>query len=98
MPLDEALQERAEDCRQRPPAYGQRPQAAVEGPESAVGKTAAPRMDAESGPLQPSLTLPPCGYFVSAQHEADCARFLAETKRLARRRAEAALGRPSAAY
>jgi hypothetical protein len=44
-----------------------------------------------------SLAPPPCGHFVSAQYEADCARFLAETKRLARRRAEAALGRTSAA-
>lgn len=53
--------------------------------------------DAESEPLQPSLAPPPCGHFVSAQHEADCARFLAEAKKLARCRAEAAPRRPSAA-
>ena len=39
----------------------------------------------------------PRGEFVSACYEADCARFLAETKDLARRRAEAALNRPSLA-
>ena len=50
-----------------------------------------PQVAVESAP-------PPCGHFVSAQHKADCARFLADTKKLARRRAEAALGRPSAAW
>jgi hypothetical protein len=44
---------------------------------------------------EPSLPAPlPRGEFVSARYESDCARFLAETKDLARRRAEAALTRP----
>lgn len=51
-------------------------------------------MDAAK-PLAPPLAPPPCGHFVSARHETDCARFLAETKKLARRRAEATLGRQS---
>jgi hypothetical protein len=46
-------------------------------------------------PLLPAP--PPRGEFVSARYESDCARFLAETKDLARRRAEAGFGRPSAA-
>jgi hypothetical protein len=47
---------------------------------------------------QPSLPAPlPRGEFVSTRYESDCARFLAETKDLARRRAEAALARPSLA-
>jgi hypothetical protein len=37
------------------------------------------------------------GEFVSARYESDCARFLAETKDLARRRAEASVARPSLA-
>jgi hypothetical protein len=39
----------------------------------------------------------PRGEFVSARYESDCARFLAETKSLARHRAEAGFARPSAA-
>ena len=81
--------------RQRPQGYGQRPQVAVEGPESGARKEAAPRMNAAKRPARP-LAPPPRGHFVTAQYEADCARFLAETKKLARRRAEATLGRPSA--
>jgi hypothetical protein len=46
----------------------------------------------------PSMPTPlPRGEFVSARYESDCARFLAETKDLARRRAEAAVARPSLA-
>ena len=45
----------------------------------------------------PSVAPLPRGEFVSARYESDCARFLAETKSLARRRAEAALTRPSLA-
>ena len=82
MPLDEALQARAEGYPHRPHGDAQRPQVAVEGPESAVGQTARPGW----------------GHFVSAQHEADCARFLSETKKIAQRRAEAALGHPSAVW
>lgn len=66
MLLDEALQQRGEDYRQRRQAAGQ-------GPE---------------------LAPPPCGHFVSAEYEADCARFLAEAKKLARRRTEATPGSP----
>jgi len=65
--------------------------------ERAQGYRQRPHAAVES-PESASLAPPPYGHFVSAQHEADCARFLAETKRLARRRAEAALGRPSAAF
>jgi hypothetical protein len=45
-------------------------------------------------PLAPS---PPQGEFVSARYESDCARFLADTKSLARRRVEAGFARPSVA-
>jgi hypothetical protein len=48
----------------------------------------------EPSPLAP----PPRGEFVSARYELDCARFLAETKSLARHRAEAGLARPSVAH
>jgi hypothetical protein len=47
---------------------------------------------------QSLLAPPPRGEFVSARYESDCARFLAETKSLARRRAEAGLARPSVAH
>jgi hypothetical protein len=48
---------------------------------------------------EPSVPVPlPRGEFVSARYESDCARFLAETKSLARRRAEAGFARPSAAH
>jgi len=49
---------------------------------------------------EPSLlseTQLPRGDFVSAQHESDCARFVAEAKNLARRRVEARLARSSVA-
>jgi hypothetical protein len=47
---------------------------------------------------EPPVRAPlPRGEFVSARYESDCARFLAETKDLARRRAEASLTRPSLA-
>lgn len=47
---------------------------------------------------EPSLpALAPHGEFVSARYESDCARFLAETKSLARHRAEAGFARPSMA-
>jgi len=48
-----------------------------------------------AGPSLPAP--PPRGEFVSARYESDCARFLAETKSLARRRVEAGFARPSAA-
>ena len=41
-------------------------------------------------PLAPS---PPQGEFVSALYESDCARFLADTKSLARHRVEAGFAR-----
>ena len=82
--LAEALQERAE-------GYQQRSQAAVESLESSAGKAAASQTDVESEPLAPSLNPRPCGHFVSADYEADCARFLTQAKSLARRRAEAGL-------
>jgi hypothetical protein len=84
----EALQERAQ-------SYPHRPPAAVESQELGVEKTLAPRRDGESEP--PTTLLAPLlsGNFVSAQYESDCARFVSEAKRLARRRAEAALDRPS---
>jgi hypothetical protein len=44
----------------------------------------------EPSPLAP----PPRGEFVSARYESDCARFLAETKSIARRRVEAGFARP----
>jgi len=51
------------------------------------------------GSGEPSLPAPsPRGQFVSARYESDCARFLAETKRLARRRTEAGFARPSVAH
>ncbi len=55
--------------------------------------------DASGKPVdEPSLPAPlPRGEFVSARYESDCARFLAETKGLARRRAEAGFARLSAA-
>jgi hypothetical protein len=55
--------------------------------------------DVRSKPIdEPPLPAPtPRGEFVSARYESDCARFLAETKDLSRRRAEAALTRPSLA-
>lgn len=46
---------------------------------------------------QPLHVAPPAGEFVSARYESDCARFLAETRSLARRRAEAYLAHPSVA-
>jgi hypothetical protein len=68
----------------------------VENPESGVGKTAAPPADAESDPLAASLAPTPRGHFISSDYETDCARFLLETKSLARRRAQALLvPRPS---
>ena len=42
-------------------------------------------------PLAPSPA--PRGEFVSARYESDCARFLADTKSLARRRVEAGFAR-----
>jgi hypothetical protein len=53
------------------------------------------RAESIDGPSPPARL--PRGEFVSARYESDCARFLAETKGLARRRAEAALTRPSLA-
>jgi hypothetical protein len=47
----------------------------------------------EQSPPAPS----PRGEFVSARYESDCARFLADTKSLARRRVEAGFARPSVA-
>ena len=44
----------------------------------------------EPSPLAPP---PPRGEFVSARYESDCARFLAETKSLARRRVKAGFAR-----
>jgi len=57
-------------------------------------------LDVRGKPLdEPSLPAPPpSGEFVSARYESDCARFLAETKSLARHRAEAGFARPSAAH
>lgn len=91
MLLDEALQRRAEGDRQRPPV-------AVDRPQSAVGKTVAPRIDREPEPLHASIAPPPPGHFLLAEHETDCARFLAETKKRARCRAETALQRRSSAW
>jgi hypothetical protein len=89
MPLAETPQARTD-------GYRQHSQAAVEKPEAGVGKTAAPRTDAESEPLAASLAPAPRGHFISTDYEADCARFLLEAKGLARRRAQALLvPRPS---
>ena len=88
MQLTEALQERSQ-------SYPHHPPAAVENQELGVEKTLAPRRDAESE--APTTLLAPLlsGNFVSTQYESDCARFVSEAKRIARRRAEAALDRPS---
>jgi hypothetical protein len=88
---EEALEGRAQSCPHRPPA-------AVENPERRVEKTIAPRPGTESEPPTPSLAPTLAGNFVSAHYESDCARFVSEAKRLARRRAEAALERPSLGY
>ena len=47
----------------------------------------------EPAPLAPTSI----GEFVSARYESDCARFLAETKSIARRRVEAGFARASVA-
>jgi hypothetical protein len=62
-------------------------------------KATVARHDVRGQPIgEPSLVSPPPrGEFVSARYESDCARFLAETKDLARRRAEAAVARASLA-
>jgi hypothetical protein len=91
MQLSEALRERAQ-------SYPHRPPAAVENPELGVEQTLAPRSGVESEPLPPLLAPRPSGNFVSSQYESDCARFVSEAKRLARRRAEAALDRPSLGF
>ena len=88
---EEALEERAQ-------SYPHRPPAAVENLERRVEKSIAPRPGMESEPPTPSLVLAFAGDFVSAHYESDCARFVSEAKRLARRRAEAALERPSLGF
>ena len=84
MQLTEALQERAQ-------GYPHHQPAAVESPELHVEETLTPRRDAEPEPLTTFLAPRPSGNFVSTQYESDCARFVSEAKRIARRRAEAAL-------
>lgn len=60
--------------------------------QDACGK----RVDVVS-PERPVPVPTPRGEFVSARYESDCARFLAETRSLARRRAEAYPAHPSVA-
>jgi hypothetical protein len=54
-------------------------------------------LDAEADYLRGSLPRPP-GDFVLAEYASDCARFVAESKHRARRRAEARLASPQQAY
>jgi len=91
MQLTEALHERAQ-------SYPHRPPTAVENAEPGVKNTLTPPRDAESEPLTTLLAPIPSGNFVSTQYESDCARFVSEAKRLARRRAEAALDHPSLGF
>jgi hypothetical protein len=87
----------AEGPQERARSYPLCPPAAVDSSLLGAGETAAAGTDAEPEPLTGSVAPPLPGNFVSAQYESDCARFVSEAKRLARRRVEA-LGRPSAAF
>ena len=95
--LAETLQRRAEVHRENSPVYSHNPgqnyphnsQADVEALKPGVETIPESQRDRES--LGRSFAPPPPGHFVSAEHEADCARFLAEAKGLARRRFEAGL-------
>jgi hypothetical protein len=75
------------------PAYPQNPQAAGQNPGGAVGNPAGPPTDAESEPVRRSVTPPVPGDFLLAEYELDCARFIAEAKKVARRRMEAGVAR-----
>jgi hypothetical protein len=64
---------------------------------TSVDKPLPALADAQSEPVRRPLPLPP-GDFVSAEYASDCARFIAESKNRARRRAEAGIAFPSVAF
>lgn len=85
--------ERLQACLQKEPVFSP---ARVVNPGLHLGATAAPQFKEESQSLPRTVAMHLPGEFVSDRYEADCARFVAEAKRLARCRSEALLRGPTA--